>query len=48
MAADEDGHALCGRLTDHPKFAKWKEEMAPGELWSLFGEKWLADEGAVL
>jgi predicted ATPase len=48
MAADEDGHALCGRLTDHPKFATWKEEMAPGELWSLFGEKWLADKGSVL
>jgi predicted ATPase len=48
MAADEDGHARCGRLSDHPKFDKWKEEMAPGELSSLFGEKWLADQGAVL
>jgi predicted ATPase len=46
MAAGPDGHALCGRLTDHPKFATWKEEMAPGELWSLFGEKWLAEVGA--
>jgi predicted ATPase len=42
MAADENGHALCGKLTDHPKFQTWKDEMAPGEMWSLFGEKWLA------
>ena len=41
-----DGYARCGRLTDHPKFPTWKEEMAPGEMWSLFGEKWLADRGA--
>ncbi len=46
MAAGQDGYSRCGRLTDHPKFDKWKEEMAPGELWSLFGEKWLADQGA--
>jgi AAA domain, putative AbiEii toxin, Type IV TA system/AAA ATPase domain len=42
MMADVDGHALCGKLTDHPKFQTWKDEMAPGEMWSLFGEKWLA------
>jgi predicted ATPase len=46
MAAGPDGHARCGRLTDHPKFVTWKEEMAPGEMWSLFGEKWLAEKGA--
>ncbi len=46
MAAGPDGHARCGRLTDHPKYATWKEEMAPGEMWSLFGEKWLAEKGA--
>ncbi len=46
MAVGADGYACCGRLTDHPKFATWKDEMAPGEMWSLFGEKWLADEGA--
>jgi energy-coupling factor transporter ATP-binding protein EcfA2 len=47
MAVGPDGYSRCGRLTDHPKFATWKEEMAPGEMWSLFGEKWLADKGAV-
>jgi hypothetical protein len=41
MALDEDGNAVCGRLEDHPQFGKWKDEMAPGEMWSLFGEKWL-------
>ncbi len=44
MAVGPDGHALCGRLIDHPKFPKWKDEMAPGELWSIFGEKWLAEK----
>ncbi len=41
-----DGYSLCGRLIDHPQFEKWKDEMAPGEMWSLFGEKWLASGGA--
>ncbi|MBS0261726.1 MAG: AAA family ATPase [Planctomycetes bacterium] len=46
MTLDADGYAVCGKLTDHPQFEKWKEEMAPGELWSLFGEKWLVEGGA--
>ena len=41
-----EGTLRCGRLTDHPKFDTWKEEMAPGEMWSVFGEKWLAEKGA--
>lgn len=45
MTLNEAGYAVCGKLTDHPQFEKWKEEMAPGELWSLFGEKWLVEEG---
>lgn len=48
MTVGDDGNSICGRLADHPQFAKWKDEMAPGELWSLFGEKWLAEEGASL
>jgi predicted ATPase len=43
MATGPDGHARCGRLTDHPKFSRWKDEMSPGELWSLFGEKWVVE-----
>jgi predicted ATPase len=46
MTIGEDGFSVCGRLEDHPQFAKWKDEMAPGELWSLFGEKWLVQQGA--
>ena len=46
MAVGADGYARCGRLTDHPKFPTWKDEMAPGEMWSLFGETWLANKGA--
>ncbi|MBI1902973.1 MAG: AAA family ATPase [Planctomycetia bacterium] len=45
MTIDKDGYAACGRLDDHPLFERWKDEMAPGELWSLFGEKWLAEGG---
>lgn len=46
MAAGPDGYARCGRLIDHPKFSTWKDEMAPGEMWSLFGEKWLSGQEA--
>jgi predicted ATPase len=45
MTVGADGYSVCGRLEDHPQFAKWKDEMAPGELWSLFGEKWLVGGG---
>jgi predicted ATPase len=48
MAIGADGFARCGRLTDHPKFAKWKDEMWPGEMWSLFGEQWLAEKEIAL
>lgn len=40
-ALQEDGTAVCGRLDQHPDFEKWKDEMAPGEFWSLIGENWL-------
>jgi predicted ATPase len=40
----DDGATVCAALTDHPKFPKWKDEMTPGEMWSLFGEKWLVEE----
>jgi predicted ATP-binding protein involved in virulence len=42
MTVGEDGNAVSGKLENHPQFKKWKEEMAPGELWSLFGENWIA------
>ncbi len=39
----EDGSTACEPLTHHPKFDKWKDEFHPGEMWSLFGEKWVAE-----
>ncbi len=38
-----DGGSVVGKLSDHPKFEKWKEELASGEMWSLFGENWLSE-----
>jgi predicted ATPase len=42
----DDGATVCAALASHPKFEKWKDEMAPGEMWSLFGEKWLVGKEA--
>jgi predicted ATPase len=42
----DDGATACAPLASHPKFKKWKDEMAPGEMWSLFGEKWVAEQRA--
>ncbi len=44
MTTGDDGFSICGRLEEHPKFEKWKDELAPGEMWSLFGEKWMAEK----
>lgn len=40
----EGGATICAPLTRHPKFQKWKDEMHSGELWSLFGEQWVAEQ----
>jgi len=39
----DDGSTACEPLTRHPKFEKWKDEFHPGEMWSFFGEKWVAE-----
>jgi energy-coupling factor transporter ATP-binding protein EcfA2 len=39
----DDGSVACARLDEHPEFEKWKETMAPGEFWSMVGEKWVAE-----
>ncbi len=39
----DDGATVCAPLSSHPQFDKWRNEMAPGEMWSLFGEKWLVE-----
>ena len=41
---NNDGSTVCAPLTSHPEYPKWKDEMAPGEMWSFFGEKWIAEE----
>ncbi|MHB1558638.1 MAG: AAA family ATPase [Isosphaeraceae bacterium] len=40
--AGEDGVTRCGRMDEHPDFERWKDEMWPGEFWSLVGEQWVA------
>ena len=42
----DDGSVACSRLDEHPEFDKWKDAMAPGEFWSLVGEKWVAEAAA--
>lgn len=41
---DDAGATRCDALTHHPKYAKWKDEMSAGEMWSLFGEKWVVGQ----
>lgn len=41
---DEDGYAAVARLTDHPEYERWKDVMAPGELWSTVGESWIVEQ----
>ena len=48
VTADENGYSIVHKLVDHPDFDKWKDEMAPGEMWSLFGDKWTNGQGASL
>jgi energy-coupling factor transporter ATP-binding protein EcfA2 len=40
-AVREDASAAYARLGEHPDFERWKDDMAPGEFWSLVGEKWV-------
>ncbi len=44
---NDDGSTMCAALTRHPKFQKWKDEFHSGEMWSLFGEKWVVEPEAV-
>ena len=32
---DGDGSTVCAPIDTHPQFNKWKDEMAPGEMWTL-------------
>ncbi len=42
-SAGEDGATRCARLDSHPDFERWKDEMWPGEFWSVVGEQWVGD-----
>jgi predicted ATPase len=44
---NDDGSTTCAPLTRHPQFRKWKDEFHSGEMWSLFGEKWVVEPEAV-
>jgi len=37
----EDGSVAIKPLVDHPDFERWKDEMTPGEFWSMVGEDWI-------
>lgn len=41
MTTDPEGYTIVNKLGDHPEFAKWQDELAPEEMWSMFGEKWM-------
>lgn len=37
----KDGFSKIKSITDHPDYAKWKDDMMPGEFWSMIGEDWI-------
>jgi predicted ATPase len=37
----DDGTVLCGSLTEHPEYDRWKAHVRPGELWTATLEDWL-------
>lgn len=44
---EESSRTRCDPLKKHPMFERWKDEMATGEMWSLFGESWMLDKEVV-
>lgn len=41
MTLDGAAGSRIGKLSEHPQFEQWKEEMTPSEFWTVFGEEWL-------
>jgi hypothetical protein len=41
--ASDEGVTKCVRLDSHPEFERWKDELWPGEFWSIVGEQWVGD-----
>ena len=48
LSLKEDGSTACAPLGTHPKFDRWKTSMGSGELWSVFGEKWVTQPQGAL
>ena len=44
LTLDDEGHTMARRLSEHPKFDKWKEAMNTGELWAWVGEDWIREQ----
>lgn len=40
-AMNARGETVVGSLVDHPEYARWKDHVAPGELWTSDLEDWL-------
>ena len=41
LSLGPEGHARCKKLTAHPDWQKWREQLKAGEFWSFVGEEWL-------
>lgn len=45
MTLDGAHGSRIGKLSEHPQFERWKDEMSPSEFWTVFGEDWLREHG---
>lgn len=45
MTLDGAHGSRIGKLSEHPQFERWKDEMSPSEFWTVFGEDWLRERG---
>lgn len=48
VVCKENGVLSVRKLTKHPQYEKWKDEMDSGELVSLFGFQWVKEFGMQL
>jgi predicted ATPase len=45
LSLGPEGHARCKKLTNHPDWQKWRDQLKAGEFWSFVGEGWLFGSG---
>ena len=38
-----DGSVACVGINQHREFERWKRSFRTGEMWSMIGEKWVAE-----